>query len=222
MKVKVQPPVIADLQQTEDMNAHIAALLAQHEDPQNLHFKNETFEYVPPSQGRLEFCGCVFEKCAFGNKDAKGLSFVDTVFKGCDLSNVNFSKSTFMRVAFVDCKALGTGFSDAVWNNVLIQNGIFRYAYISASKLGNVLFAQSDQSNLALEQCTLKSVAFTDCSLEKSEFSFTPLRGIDFSSCSIRGISAHLSDLKGVCIASHQALDLMDLLGVVLIDEPGK
>jgi uncharacterized protein YjbI with pentapeptide repeats len=217
MSMKVLPPDISDrLVEVPEMNKHIEAIVSRHDDLDHFHFKNQTFACTPLVQERLDFCDCIFEKCTFDSGLGKAFSFVDVVFKNCDLSNVSFYKSTFLRVTFVDCKAMGTGFSESIWNNVTVRNGIFRFVNFSAAKISNVLLEDSDLTSGALEQCKLKSVAFSGCNLESVEFSFTPLKGVDLSTCSIRGIKANLLDLRGAVVASHQALDLAGLLGVVI------
>lgn len=212
--VKCLPPVLSEsIAETEDINAYIASA---REDLEHLHVKNETLEYA--LSDRLEFSGCIFEKCVFSpSLDAK-FSFSDVIFKGCDLSNVHFKKSSFMRVSFSDCKAVGAVFDESVFRHVSFDGSVLRYAGFLNMRLENVRFQNSDLSNCLWEKCKLKAVQLKDSRLDSSEFSVTPLADIDLSGCGIKGISANLLDLKGAIIASHQAVDLAGILGVVITD----
>ena len=78
----------------------------------------------------------------------------------------------------------------------------------------------------ALKDCVLRESFWTGCKLKKLtaegvdlsgvSFFHTPLSGLDFSTCGIEGltVSESLSELRGLTIGAHQAIDLIKLLGV--------
>jgi uncharacterized protein YjbI with pentapeptide repeats len=220
VKPAVIPPNLSDdIADAQDMNLCIAAALRSHQDLERFRFRNETFHCDEIPQNRIEFSDCVFERCVFDCREARTFSFVDVSFVHCDLSNVGFHKSAFVRVSVSDSKAVGVSFSEAVLNNVSIRGSVFRYANFTAAKMTNLLLEESDFSHCFMEQCKLKSVRMEGLNLEAAEFSFTPLKDIDLTTCAIGGISANALDLRGAFIASHQAVDLAGLLGVVIRDE---
>jgi uncharacterized protein YjbI with pentapeptide repeats len=219
VKPFVIPPNLSDaIADTQDMNRCIAAALRDREDLEHLRFRNETFRCDDIPRNRIEFSDCVFERCAFDCREARTFSFVDVSFIHCDLSNVSFHKSAFVRVSIADSKALGASFSEAVLNNVSVRGSLFRYANFTAAKMTNLLLEESDFSHCFMEQCKLKSVRMEGLNLEAAEFSFTPLKDIDLTACAINGITANALDLRGAVIASHQAVDLAGILGVVIRD----
>ena len=64
-------------------------------------------EEMPFVHGRMvEFNGCIFEKCTFGENEIERIVFVDCIFKKCDLSRFNLQKSTLQRVQFSECRML--------------------------------------------------------------------------------------------------------------------
>lgn len=56
------------------------------------------------SRGKtLDFSGCRFERCTFGEMDFKRIGFVDCVFEKCEMSNLRLVNAAFQRVRLIDC-----------------------------------------------------------------------------------------------------------------------
>ena len=51
---------------------------------------------------------------------------------------------------------------------------------------------------------------------QKSQFFKTKLNKIDFTTCNISGITVDINDLKGMIVNEYQALELSNLLGIII------
>ena len=90
-------------------------------------------------------------------------------------------------------------FSDVKFQNVRVQNCLFRDTRIFSS--------------------CFKEVVFLYCMLDHTEFYKSALNGIDLSSSTLCGGRFCIEDLKGAIVNSEQALALAKLLGIVICDK---
>ena len=98
-KWKPLEPTLPGLQEGGNLQVQVERALADDGDVRAMVFVDEA---VAGLEGRtLDFSGCRFERCAFGEMDVERLSFVDCVFDKCELSNmrreglIDFRKNNF-------------------------------------------------------------------------------------------------------------------------------
>ena len=65
---------------------------------------------------------------------------------------------------------------------------------------------------------TLKKVYFDNVNMTNMEIEETLLAGIDLSTCTISGLKTTPSCIKGVKINFVQAMELVSLLGIIVVD----
>ncbi|MEG2339077.1 MAG: pentapeptide repeat-containing protein, partial [Clostridium sp.] len=77
-------------------------------------------------------------------------------------------------------------------------------------------FSGCDMSNASLSSSTLKSISLSDNKFINTNFFRTNLKGVDFSSCELVNpiVSDTLSELKGILINPHQAMNIVGLLDI--------
>ena len=92
---------------------------------------------------------------------------------------------------------------------------------LAESKLERVSFRDCDLHEASLSQLRLKRLELTRCDLTRAELFLTRLSGIDLSGNNLAGIrlSDRFSELSGARIEADQAIDLVGLLGVKVIED---
>lgn len=181
-------------------------------------FVDERLEYTDLTG--IEFRDIHFEACVFVECVLNRTSFYNCVFTRCDFSHCTLEESYFCDTRINNCKGDGAVFLNSRFKKCLMKESSFRY--------GN--FSQTRWESCSLEHCVLRDafcseVKFKKMKLDEVQFSGTdffrtPLKGLDFSRCQIEGIqvSDTFSELKGMKISSVQALDLVQVLGVIMVD----
>ena len=66
--------------------------------------------------------------------------------------------------------------------------------------------------------CIFKNLYFQKADLTQAQFFKTSLKNIDLSDSIIEGIAVSVEDIKGASINTFQAVDLLYLIGVKIVD----
>ncbi|MDH6312875.1 uncharacterized protein YjbI with pentapeptide repeats [Parabacteroides sp. PFB2-10] len=215
--MKITEPQIADILKEEEELSDLLSL--DREDIYAHLFRNQLLHEVQTSNRSIYACRLVnirFMQCKLPKSQLS-----DIVFTHCDLSNLDLSGSSLHRVQFVGCKLLGTNFSETTLHQVLFKECIGNYMNFSGSKQRYVSYEASQLRGASFESCQLANVAFNSCRLIEAEFYNTSLKGMNLSDSEIAGLRINLlprTELWGTKISSLQALDLIRLLGVEVVD----
>ena len=92
------------------------------------------------------------------------------------------------------------------------------YANISMSNLREIFFNNTSIRSGSLQENKVKNINFKEADLTGTQFFKTSLNGIDLSNSNIDQIAVSLEDIKGAKINQMQAIDLMYLLGVKVVE----
>ena len=92
------------------------------------------------------------------------------------------------------------------------------YANISMSNLRGIFFNNTSIRSGSLQENKVKNINFKEADLTGTQFFKTSLNGIDLSNSNIDQIAVSLEDIKGAKINQMQAIDLMYLLGVKVVE----
>ena len=98
---------------------------------------------------------------------------------------------------------------------------VCRYANMGEATLESVLLSGCDMREAFFNEVRLrKRTRLEECDLRRADLFRTSLKSIDLSTCNIAGImvSDTRAELQGACIAAEQAVDLVGLLGVRVVD----
>lgn len=167
---------------------------------------------------RIDFTGCYFEKIDFSNVNLNSFIFYDCIFVNCDFSNSNLDDGGIQKVKIDDSKFIGMYISSSNLNEVTFKNCNMNYFNLSDSKLEKINFISNDMSFNTFTCLKLKNIIFEECKLVKLNIVDTNLKNINLSSCNIEGIKANLDDLKGSTLNSIQAIGLVQMLGIDVIN----
>ena len=115
---------------------------------------------------------------------------------------------------------MGVDLHQSILTRVTLRDCNLAYANLAESKLEQVTFTRCDMHEATLAQLKLKKLQVEGCNLMRAEFFGTRLRGVDLSGSELAGIrvSNTFAELSGAKIGLDQAVDLVSLLGVKLVD----
>lgn len=209
-KIKIQQPKFIDELEEEsrieeyDFDDKIADKLIE----------NQAIRYKDGRGTTLDSCifrNVVFQECTFKNID-----FVDVVFEHCDMSNIEMTDGSIMRAQFIGCKLVGSKFDNNHMKDVLFKDSVCSYANFSYSKLQNVAFEKCRIEEGVFQEVNHKNLGFMENIMNNAYFNKTPLNKIDFTTCEINGLNAEIPDLEGAVVTTMQALDLAQILRLVI------
>lgn len=215
--MKITEPQIADILKEEEELADLLSL--DREDIYACLFRNQLVHEAHTSNRSIyasRFVNCRFIQCKLPKSQLS-----DIIFTNCDLSNLNLSGSSLHRVQFIGCKLLGTNLSEATLHQVVFKDCMGDYMNLSGSKQRYVSYETSQFRGASFESCQWANIAFDSCRLIEAEFYHTSLKGMNLSDSEIAGLRINLlprTELWGAKISSMQALDLIRLLGVEVVD----
>lgn len=142
----------------------------------------------------------------------------DVQFTECDLANARWSGARFHRVALLNCRLLGFQAAEGQWQETLLQGCNGKLANFSFSSLKGVHFRGCDLSDSAFQSADLSGAVFHECDLSNAELSGAKLVGTDLRGCRLDGLKIGVADLRGAIVDPIQAVGLIRLLGVVVME----
>lgn len=116
-------------------------------------FKNCNFAEVYLSGASL--CGSLFEECIFENN----------IFKKGMADYARFLKSDFNAI-----DAFRTSFYATNFEDLKIENSLFKNCHIGRAKFVNVIFENTDLSKANFNDSVFENVTFQDCYLDETQF----------------------------------------------------
>lgn len=183
-------------------------------------FANETVDAGTEVQF-FELHGLELNHCALMGVDFAKTSFYDCTLVGCDLSNANLAEAYFARTRLVDCKLEGAQLNKAFLRTTRFERCMCRYTNWAEATLEGSRLIECDLRESFMNEVRLrKKMQFERCDFTRADFFRTSLNRIDLSTCSIAGIgvSDTHAELRGAFIAADQAVDLVGMLGVRVVD----
>lgn len=166
----------------------------------------------------ITFNGCNFYKIDFTKIELKNVDIWDSIFEDCDLSNILFDKRSINRCIFKNCRIVGVNFIECSINDLQIINCLGIYLNLYGNKIKNIIIKDTNMKESNFIENKISDLEFDNVDLEKSEINNTLFKGTDFSSCNISGITTDLISLKGIKINTNQAIELVGLLGVEIVE----
>ncbi|MCT8344252.1 MULTISPECIES: Qnr family pentapeptide repeat protein [Photorhabdus] len=194
---------------------------------ENSKFLNCDFSGADLSE--TQFIGCQF----YDQESQMGCNFShavlkDASFKSCDLSMVNFRNANALGIEIRECRAQGSDFRGTSFVNMISSRVWFCRAYITKSNLSYANF-----SKVILEKCELwenrwnganiLGANFSGSDLSGGEFAAFDWRAANFTHCNLTNsmlgeLDIRSINLEGVKIDTYQASELMERLGIVVME----
>ena len=174
--------------------------------------------------GHVEFEETSFERCTFTQIAMHRASFSGCRLHECDLTGASLRNSYWRACRLEDCRAVGADFWQSYVGGSLVAGGNFSYTNFAESKFEKLTMRGVDLSEAALSQLKLRggrdAWVLDNCDLTRAELFLTRLRGVSLAGNQIASIrvSDTFSELVGAKIEPDQAIDLVGLLGVKLVE----
>ncbi len=213
----VQPPNLLQALIDLPLADTIEAALRNHADIDGARFADGTANEVVGAA--LEFSGCVFERCTFGDWECKRVCFVDCLLDHCDLSGISLPSVTFQRVRFQDCRLTGAAFLQAALMNVLLESCSGDYLTLSQAKCTHVQWKDCRLRESLWQEVVWKSAAFAACDLTGAQLLRTPMAGMNMATCTLDSLRIDPYDLRGMQVTPSQAIMFCALLGLDIVQE---
>lgn len=171
-----------------------------------------------------EFDDCTFEACDFTDATLKNCKFIDCHFINCNLSLVKLAYSQFRDVVFEKCKLIGVDWTNASWPRLTLTAPI---KFIQCM-LNNSSFFKLTLQELVMEECKAHEVDFREGNFCEANFTFTDfthslfgktnLSNADFTDATNYYIDVYQNDIKNAKFCRLEAVNLLESLGIELVD----
>ena len=171
-----------------------------------------------------EFEECTFIDCNFTSATFERCNFINCSFKGCQLSLISVPYTRLFGISFLECKLVGVDWSRATWSEYHKDFEIsFRQCILNDSSF----FGLSLQG-LVLDECKVQDVDFregdfshavmTYSDFTHSLFMRTNLQSSNFTESTQYSINILENQVKGAKFSKYEAVYLLAILGVELVD----
>ncbi len=172
----------------------------------------------------IEFEECQFSDCDFSGVKFQNCNFVNCEFIHCNLSLINLSNSRLSGVTFRESKLIGIDWTKATWPIYHLDFGLrFERCILNDSSFFGLAL-----NELTLDECKLHDVDFREgnfsrsamnyCDFTHSVFMRTNLQHADFCDSTGYAINVLENNVEGAKFSRLEALNLLECLGIELID----
>jgi uncharacterized protein YjbI with pentapeptide repeats len=147
-----------------------------------------------------------------------GLRIVDSILDMCEVSGSQWETGFFRRVVFKDCRLLGAQMVDAIFEDVEFINCQADGLALVSAKFKNCRFQKCELKKSIFDGADVSKVVFDRCNLTSANFHLAKMKETDFRTSDIGGLQVGVTEMQGAIIATHQAQQVVGLLGVVVKD----
>lgn len=210
MKSKISKPIIKFIEESsfeEDLKTNL--------------FENRKYSLNPILKVEIEsilYNSCVFENIDFSLIRLKSVSFLDCQFINCKFIKNDFSKSSLTRCEFINCNFLDVSFYRSSLLNVFFDNCSSKYSNYQESQIEKLYVKNSYMYASYFNYATMNVLYFEKVDFQESEFINSPLKGTDLSTCNLKDIKIDLKSIKGCRVNSNQAISILKLLDIDVIE----
>lgn len=171
-----------------------------------------------------EFEECSFVECNFTSATFEHCNFINCSFTRCELSLISLPHTRLFGLTFLECKLVGVDWTRATWSAYHQDFEIsFRQSIVNDSSFFGLTL-----HGLVLDGCKVQDVDFregdfsaavmTYSDFTHSLFMRSNLQGADFTEASQYSINVLENQLKGAKFSKHEAVYLLESLGIELVD----
>lgn len=197
-------------------------------------FADDKNEYISESFNGLnlsgkeicfkEFDDCTFKECDFSDVIFRECKFIDCHFVKSNLSNIKIGYSKFSEVFFDECKLIGVDWTNASWPGLALCSPI----KFNKCILNDASFLGLNLAEIVIEECKAHDVDFREGNFREADFTYTDfsnslfnktnLTGANFTEATNYNINVYLNDIEGAKFSRYEAVNLLESLGVELVD----
>jgi len=171
-----------------------------------------------------EFEECVFVDCNFSGATFESCNFINCSFSRCQLSLISVPYTRFFTISFLECKLIGVDWTRATWS---AYHKDFEMSF-RQSILNDSSFFGLTLQGLVLDECKVHDVDFregdfshavmTYSDFTHSLFMRSNLQSANFAEATQYSINVLENQVKGAKFSKHEAVYLLESLGIELLD----
>jgi uncharacterized protein YjbI with pentapeptide repeats len=144
---------------------------------------------------------------------------LDVLLETCDLTGAIWEQARLQRVTFNGCRLMGVQLlearcEDVVFHDCTLENGIFASAAFKTARFENCNLHEA-----AFTEADLTHAVFQRCDLTHADLRGSKLSGADLRGSIISGMQVGAQELKGAIIDPTQAVQVVNLLGVIVKEQ---
>ncbi len=147
-----------------------------------------------------------------------GMRVVDSVLETCEISGSEWEKAFIRRVTFQGCRLMGAQMLEGIFEDVEFINCQAESLGFVSAKFKNCRFSKCVLRKASFDGADVSKVVFNDCDLTEADFHLAKLKGTDFRTAEISGLKVGVEEMQGAIIAPFQALQVVGLLGVKVME----
>ena len=195
--------------------------------PKQKEYVSSNFNELSLPNQKIEstsFEDCTFKNCDFSEAEFCKCKFIDCKFSQCNLSVLKIKDCRFSDVVIEDSKAIGIDWTKAKWPSIPLFSPIKFFKCI----INDSTFMGLSLNEIVIEECKAHDVDFRDGSFCGANFKYTDfsnslfnetnLSGADFTEALNYQIDINYNSLKGAKFSRHEAVSLLESLGIELVD----
>lgn len=193
----------------------------------NTEYYVESFDKLDFSQKEIianKYDQCVFTGCIFTKTIFQACKFYDCEFRNCDISLIKVTDSTFSNNLIESSKAIGINWAEILIPSVKIYNPV----EFVKSNIDYSVFQGLDLREIQIFDCQAREVNFEDVDLSMADlrlsdfansvFRRTNLNKANFTDAFNYSIDIQNNSLKGAIFSLPEAVSLLKLLDINLVD----
>ncbi|MGS2743827.1 pentapeptide repeat-containing protein [Halomonas sp. LS-001] len=193
----------------------------------NEQYLDAHFEKLSLPDGRyrhIEFEDCRFSDCDFSASKFHHCKFTNCVFERCNLSLIDLSSSKLFAVNFQDSKLVGVDWTKASWPiyhldfELRFQRCILNDSSFFGLTLNALVIEECKSHEVDFREGNFKGSTMTHSDFTRCLFMHTNLQSVDFSDSMAYAINILENDVKGARFSRYEALNLLECLGIELVD----
>ena len=171
-----------------------------------------------------EFEECSFTDCNFTSATFENCNFINCSFSRCQLSLISVPYTRFFAISFLECKVVGVDWTRANWS---AYHKDFEFSFRQCILNDSSFFGLTLQA-LVLDECKVHDVDFregdfshalmTYSDFTHSLFMRTNLQSANFAESTQYSINILENQVKGAKFSKHEAVYLLESLGIELLD----
>jgi uncharacterized protein YjbI with pentapeptide repeats len=160
-----------------------------------------------------------FRRAAFTGTRLVRLRLADTRAEVCDLSGASWEKARLRRAEFAGCRLLGIQLLEAQLEDVVFRECVLEGAVFVSATFRAVRFEKCNLRGASFEEADLTGTVFAQCDLTNASLRDSKLHGADWRGSTLNGLQASARELEGVIIDPAQAVQVVGLLGITVLEE---
>ena len=176
-------------------------------------------ELVRQAAAAVTFEQVRLQRVNFTQSRLPKLRLLDVLLEGCDLSGAVWEQARLQRVTISGCRLMGVQLLEARCEDVVFRDCMLESAIFASAAFKAVRFERCNLSEAVLTEADLAYAVFQRCDLTRADLRGSKLSGADLRGSIINGMQVGAPELKGAIIDPAQAVQVVNLLGVVVKEQ---